>query len=56
MLDREYIRQIINEGETLTFDFFGEYCNIEIITKKYKNKIFYMRIENSEPVFFKELK
>lgn len=39
MLDREYIRQIINEGETLTFDFFGEYCNIEIVTKKYKSEL-----------------
>ena len=52
---KEFHREIIDNGFCLTSDVFEEPAHIEIATYEYKNEIYYFRIADGKVVSFKEL-
>ena len=57
-MDKEFIKNVIDNGELLTIDTFGDPIRepiIEIMTKKYNDDVYYIREEDYKIVEFKKL-
>lgn len=57
-MDKEFIKNVIDNGELLTIDTFGDPIRepiVEIMTKKYNDDVYYIREEDYKIVEFKKL-
>lgn len=58
-MDKDFIKNVIDNGELLTIDAFGDPIRneplVEIMTKKYDNDVYYIREEDYEIAEFKKL-
>lgn len=57
-MDKNFVKNIIDNGELLTIDTFGDPNRepiVEIMTKKYNDDVYYIREEDYKIVEFKKL-
>lgn len=57
-MDKNFVKNIIDNGELLTIDTFGDPIRepiVEIMTKKYNDDVYYIREEDYKIVEFKKL-